>query len=273
MIGIIVQARMNSSRLYGKVMKEVLGRPLLELLVERLKQCRRADEIVIATTVGAVDDEIEDLARNLSVKFLRGSEDDVLDRYYQAAKKFKLDHIVRITADCPLIDPEIIDLMIQYYADGGFKYDYLSNALKPTFPDGMDVEIFSFKVLEKIDRLSQAKYLREHVCGYIIENPDQFKIKNYANDEDLSSFRLTVDTPEDLALVSIVFEKLYYPQKTFHLKDVLAFIKENPELMALNSKYNRNEGFLLSLQKEGYDAEKAEQIKNLIINKERLHGI
>ncbi|MBU0630359.1 MAG: glycosyltransferase family protein [Candidatus Margulisbacteria bacterium] len=273
MIGIIIQARMGSTRLQGKVMKEVLGRPLLELLIERLKNCQLVDEIVVATTTKAADDVIEALARKLSVKVMRGSEDDVLDRYFQAAKKFALDHIVRITADCPLSDPEIVDKMIKYYIDSYFKYDYLCNTIKPTFPDGMDVEIFSFEVLEKIHRLSQKKYLREHVCGYIIENPDQFRIKNYANDNDLSAIRLTVDTPEDFELIRVIFERLYPSKGIFHFDDILELIRENPELSKMNSRDGRNEGFLLSLEKEGYDEAERAAIKKIIVDKEKIYGI
>ncbi len=273
MIGIIVQARMGSTRLPGKVMKEVLGRPLLELLIERLRQCRRADELVIATSTSPADDAIAALAEKLSVKLLRGSEDDVLDRYYQAAKKFKLDHIVRITADCPLSDPEIIDRMIEHYADGGYPYDYFSNTLKPTFPDGLDAEIFSFAVLEKIERLSQAKYLREHVCGYIIENPGQFRLKNYAGREDWSSLRLTVDTPEDYELVRLVFEKLYPAKQLFHLDDILELFRREPALAGLNNNSGRNDGFLNSLKKDGLSEAEIERIKNVIIKKERINEI
>jgi spore coat polysaccharide biosynthesis protein SpsF len=273
MIGIIIQARMNSSRLTGKVMKKIMGKPLLELLIERLKHCRYVDEIIVATTTNAVDDVIEALAMRLSVKSMRGSEEDVLDRYFQAAKKFNLDHIVRITADCPLIDPAIVDKILKYYIDTNFKYDYLCNTLKPTFPDGMDVEIFSFEVLKKIHEFSKEKYLREHVCGYIIENPDQFNIKNYTNDEDLSSLRWTVDTPEDFSFVKIIFERLYPSKNTFHMSDILELIRQDPELMKINSKSRRNDGFLLSLGNDGFnDAERA-KIRKIIVEKERIRGI
>ncbi|MCK5503784.1 MAG: glycosyltransferase family protein [Thermodesulfovibrionia bacterium] len=271
MIGAIIQARMNSTRLPGKVLKEVQGKPLLELLIERLRSSRYLDDIIIATTKSEADDSIKELAERLSIKYVRGSEDDVLGRYYQAAKQFKVDHIMRITADCPLIDPSVIDLIIESYMDMDKripKYDYLSNTLETTFPDGLDAEIFSFEVLEKINDLSDKKYQREHVCTYIIENPKEFRMKNIVRDEDLSGLRWTLDNPEDYVLIKAIYEGLYSKKKIFLLNDILDFLEENPELKEINKDLKRNEGFLKSLDKENFsDAEKEEIINNVILKK------
>lgn len=273
MIGAIVQARMSSTRLPGKVMKKVLDKPLLQLLVERLQHCRFLDEIIIATTANIADDPIQKLAERLSIKYIRGSEDDVLDRYYQAAKRFNIEHIVRITADCPLIDPEIVDRVVKFYISDNFKYDYVTNALKPTFPDGLDVEVFSFKTLEKIHKLSDKRYQREHVCGYIIENPGQFIIENFYNDKNLSGLRWTVDNPEDLELIKIIYENIYPKKKIFFMDDILRFLSQNPDLLKINSNIRRDEGFLLSLEKEGLtDAEK-KRIVETIIGKKRIDEV
>jgi spore coat polysaccharide biosynthesis protein SpsF len=216
MISAIIQARMNSVRLPGKVMKKIFGKAVLELLVERLRYCKSLDDIIIATTTNAADDAIWNLAQNLAVKSMRGSEDDVLGRYYEAAKIFKIDHIVRITADSPLMDPHVVDMMIDTYKSDHFKYDYVTNTLTPTFPSGLDMEIFSLKTLEKINRFSDKRYQREHVSVYIIENPNQFVIKNVLNDKDLSGFRWTLDRAEDFELIKIIYENIY-PKKRYFL--------------------------------------------------------
>ncbi len=273
MIGAIVQVRMNSTRLPGKVMMKVLGKPLLELLVERLKYCNYLDDIVIATTTNPADDVIQELAEKIQVKYIRGSEEDVLGRFYQAAVEFHLDHIVRITADCPLIDPEIVDSIIKEYVNSGYKYDYVSNTLKPTFPDGLDAEVFSFKVLKMIHEIADKKYQREHVCTYLVENPDKFKLKNIANDRDCSRFRWTVDNPEDFELVKAVFENIYPSRKKFFMKDILGFIDQNPDISSLNSNIARNEGFIESLKKEGFSDAEKNRIIETVIKKKHVNGI
>jgi spore coat polysaccharide biosynthesis protein SpsF len=262
---------MGSTRLPGKVMKKIIGKPLLELLIERLQHCHYLDEIIIATTTNVADEPIKNLAERLSIKYMRGSEEDVLDRYYQAAKGFNIDHIVRITADCPLIDPEVVDRVIISYLNNNLRYDYVSNTLKPTFPDGLDVEVFSLNVLEKIHKVSDKKYQREHVCGYIIENPDQFIIKNVTNDKDLSKLRWTVDNPEDYELIKIIFENLYQKKKIFFMEDILRFLSQNPDLLLINSNIERNEGFLRSLAKEELNDAEKKKIIEIVIGKKRIN--
>ncbi len=271
MIAAIIQARMNSTRLPGKALKEILGKPVLELLVERLRYSRRLDEIIIATTTSPADNPIEELAERLAVKYTRGSEEDVLSRYYEAAKQFNVDHIMRITADCPLMDPVIIDHMIEAYMDinsGVTEYDYLSNTLETTFPDGLDVEIFGFGVLEKVHMMADKKYQREHVCTYIIEHPKEFRIKNFAYDKNFSGFRWTLDNPEDYQLIKAIYEGLYLKKKIFLMNDILDFLEKNPQLVEINKSLKRNQGFLNSLDKENLsDAQKKEIVNNVILKR------
>lgn len=165
MITAIIQARMGSTRFPGKVLKEILGKSILWHLISRIEKAKLINEIVIATTKNEIDRPILKFAEENGIKSYAGSEEDVLDRYYQAAKKFSADPIVRITADCPLMDPEVIDSVVQFYLDN--KYDYVANTLEPiTFPDGMDVEVFSFKNLEKIWKEAILPSQREHVTFY-----------------------------------------------------------------------------------------------------------
>lgn len=271
MVGAIVQARVNSSRLPGKVLKTVLGRPLLELLIERLTFCRRLDDIIIATTGSPEDDPVRDLAVRLGIKCVRGSEDDVLDRYFQAAREFHVDHIVRITGDCPLADPGVIDGVIEAYMDvesGMARYDYLSNATEPTFPDGLDVQVFSFEVLKRLHQCSQKQYQREHVCTYILENSQEFKTGNLRCRRDLSHYRWTLDNPEDYELIKAIYEGLYLRKKNFRMEDILEFLKNNPGLENLNKGLTRNEGFIRSLDKDNLsDAQKTDIIEKVILRK------
>jgi len=246
-IGAIVQARLNSTRLPGKVMKEILGRPLLFYLIERLKSARLLEKIVVATTQCQHDKVICDYAKNLGVEYFRGSQDDVLDRYYQAARKFAIDIIVRITADCPLLDPELVDEVVRYYLEHrGF--DLVRTG--PTYPEGFDVEVFAFKSLEIAWRQAKLKSEREHVTSYIWKNDQSFKIKTLAFKKDLSYLRITVDEKEDFQLITDLLTKLYSSQKIFSLADILQLHEEQPEIFRVNQHVIRNEGYLESLKED-----------------------
>jgi spore coat polysaccharide biosynthesis protein SpsF len=168
---VILQARVSSSRLPGKVLKSILGRPMLARQIERVLQSRRIDQLVIATSTDPSDDDLENLCWQMNVSCFRGSLNDVLDRFYQAAKKWQPQHVVRLTGDCPLIDPEIIDAAVDFYLAGG--YDYAANAIQPTFPDGLDVEIFRFSILESAWKESILPSQREHVTPFIHQQPEQ----------------------------------------------------------------------------------------------------
>jgi spore coat polysaccharide biosynthesis protein SpsF len=229
MIGIILQARTGSTRLPRKSVADILGKPMLWHIIRRLKQCKNVEKIIVATTTSEADKKIVEIARQENVDSFAGSENDVLDRFYQAAKKFGLDIIIRITGDCPLIEPEIIDKMIEIFLQK--KPDYLSNILKRTFPDGLDVEIFTFNTLERAWKEAKKPYEREHVTPHIHEHPEKFKLMNYEGERDLSGMRWCVDYKEDLEFIRKIYELLYKEGKIFHMKDVLSLLEKHPELL------------------------------------------
>lgn len=228
----IIQARMGSTRLPGKVLMDLEGKPLLARVVNRTRRAHMLDEVVIATTVMTHDDSIVNLCDKFNWPFFRGSEDDVLDRYYRAAKDYNADVIVRITSDCPLIDSGVIDQCVKKFFKDHL-LDYLSNSLKPrTFPRGMDVEVVDSKALEKAWHEDNNPSWREHVTPYIYFNPDTFRIKSLANDVDYSYMRWTVDTEEDLEFVRRIYK--HFGHNDFSWKDVLKVLEKNPEWLEIN---------------------------------------
>ena len=230
----IIQARMGSTRLPGKVMKEILGKPVILWDLDRISFSKLVDEIVVAIPYGEENDVIVDMINEYNDKIvtIRGSEDDVLDRYYQAAVQTNADIVVRITSDCPLIDPVVIDNVIEHFLDNNC--DYCSNSLTRTYPRGLDTEVFSFKALEEAWDEAKKDYEREHVTLYIIENPDQFKLLNVANDIDLSHLRWTLDTKEDFEFISVVYKRIYPKKQLFLMDDVLELLNKEPELIDIN---------------------------------------
>ena len=234
-IVIIVQARMGSSRLPGKILKEVLGKPLLEYLLERLKRVKKANEICVATTTKPQEQPILDLCARLDVATFRGSEDDVLERYYLAAKKCKAGAVVRVTSDCPLIDPVEIDKLVHFYLDNLGQYDYVAHSLTRTYPRGMDAEIFSFDALEKAYNNGKSAPEREHVTPHLYWNPHLFRLGNVAYKEDHKDHRWTVDTPEDFELIQKIIESLYPIKPEFLIEDILNLFKKNPEWKNINN--------------------------------------
>ncbi len=233
-IGVIIQARTGSTRLPAKVLKQLCGKTVLAHDIERVSQSTLVDEIIIATTVGVSDDAIEKEALTLGVKVFRGSEEDVLSRYYYAAKANDLDVVVRITSDCPLIDPKVIDEMLAFYLDN--EYDLVTNAgadlSQRTYPRGLDTEIFAFSSLEKAFLHAKEQYQREHVTPYIYENS---KIYYYKNDSDCSHYRITLDTEEDFQLISAIYVELYKGTHDFYLSEVVDLLNKKPELVAINA--------------------------------------
>ena len=243
----IVQARMGSTRLPGKVLIEIAGRPMLWHVVNRVGQAKMLNTVVVASSDDSSDDAVVAFCRQERIPCFRGNEDDVLDRYYQAAKWMNADVIVRITADCPLIDPDIVDEVVRVYMNGN--NDYVSNANPPTYPDGLDTEVFSFQALELACR--EAKWLseREHVTPYIRKHPELFRTGNVAYSEDLSHMRWTVDEPQDLEFVRAVYSSL--GSASFRLADVLNLLRKHSELMEMNAGIGRNEGFQKSVRMDG----------------------
>ena len=228
---------MTSTRLPGKVLKPIVGYPMLSLQIDRLKRSRKIDHLVVATSLNEEDQPIADACQKMGTDFFRGDVTNVLDRFYQAARKYRPDHVVRITGDCPLIDPQIVDELVTFYLDAGC--DYASNCRPPSYPVGLDGEILSFSALEKAWKAAGRPDEKEHVVVYIITHPDRFQISNYRSPEDLSHLRWTVDEPEDLEFVQQVFEAIYPVKPDFTMKDVLDLLECQPELMDINSRHSR----------------------------------
>lgn len=248
MVGVIIQARVNSTRLPAKVLKKVLGKTLLEFELERVKRASTVDSIIVATTDNQTDEVIEKLVSSLGFKVFRGSEIDVLDRYYEAAEFSGIKTIVRITGDCPLIDPGVIDDVVNFYKNGDF--DYVTNGINSNFPDGMDVEVFSFEALRKAWEEAKLPSEREHVTAYIWKNPSLFKLGTFKGNKNYSAYRLTVDEPKDFSLVSQVISQLYPENPDFSLEDIISYLEKNPEGAAVNSQFARNEGLIKSIKEE-----------------------
>jgi len=243
----ILQARTSSSRLPGKVLRSLSGRPMLERQIERLLRARALDRLIVATSDGQDDDPIAVLCDRLAVACFRGSLEDVLDRFYRAAAEHDPEHIVRLTGDCPLCDPELIDRVIAYHLKGDF--DYVSNALDPTFPDGLDVEIMRYSCLKTAWREAVLPSHCEHVTPFIYTQPHRFRLGEVRNDSDLSALRWTVDEPEDFDLVERIYAALLPAKPDFGTRDILALLEAKPELRILNRR-QRNEGYLASLERD-----------------------
>lgn len=229
----IIQARMTSTRLPGKVLMQVMNKPLLAYQLERVKSSKFIDEIVVATTLNDTDIPIVELCEQLSISCYRGSELDVLSRYYEAAIEYKADIIVRLTSDCPLIDPEIIDQVINYYLNNN--YDYVSNTQVRSFPRGMDTEVFSLENLELAFSNGNKDYEREHVTPYFYLNKELFSIGQVIHEADNSNFRLTVDTREDLELITILLKKLYLKNGDFGLNNIIEELEKDTSLAKINA--------------------------------------
>ncbi|MBN3869132.1 glycosyltransferase family protein [Nostoc sp. JL33] len=230
---IIVQARMTSTRLCGKVLKKVLDKPLLEYQIERLKRVNLADEIVIATTINSTDLPIIELCNRLSVPYFTGLEDDVLARYHGAAKEHHADVVLRVTSDCPLIDPQVIDKVIQFYLE--HRYDYVSNCLERSYPRGMDTEVFSFIALHQAFVEATAQPEREHVTPFIYMHPERYRLAQIFYSENQSSHRWTVDTADDFELIKRILEALYPQIPKFTLEDCLHLLRQYPDWSLINA--------------------------------------
>lgn len=233
----IVQARSSSTRLPGKVLKELpfgSGITVLQQVIRRLRKSRRLDDIIIATTTDKSDEEIIRLSEKENVKWFKGSMDDVLERYYLAAKENGLDTVVRVTSDCPCIDPEIIDILIDEHIT--VKADYTWNALPRTFPHGFDAEVFGFDILEKIHKQAKQAFEREHVCPYVRSNPQMFKINSVKASERFHApdIRVTIDTESDYILLCAVFDYLYAKNNFFSAEDIIRLFDSKPWLKAIN---------------------------------------
>jgi spore coat polysaccharide biosynthesis protein SpsF len=224
---------MGSTRLPGKVLLDLAGEPMLVRDMNRLSRAETLDQVVVATTVELDDDAIADLCQKHDWPYFRGSEEDVLDRYYRAAQEYRADVVVRITSDCPLIEPEVVDRVVRAFLEQQPEVDYVSNtAPKRTFPRGLDTEVMHFDALERAWREDDNPAWREHVTPYIRRHPELFQTYGVLNDEDLSHMRWTVDTPEDLAFVCRIYE--HFEHDRFSWREVLVFLEQHPEWLAIN---------------------------------------
>ncbi|WP_035302558.1 glycosyltransferase family protein [Clostridium sp. DL-VIII] len=231
----IIQARVGSTRLPGKVLKKICGKTVLEHDIDRLKRVKNISKIIIATTTLEKDNSIVEEANRLEITYYRGSEEDVLSRYYYAAKEINADIVVRVTSDCPLIDSEATEKIIQFYKCNSEKYDYVSNTIDRTYPRGLDTEVFSFKALEKAFNEAELQRDREHVTPYIWDNSSLFRLYQYKNDIDYSGLRWTLDTIEDFELISSIYNMLYFEKgNKFNMNDIIELYKKNPELKEIN---------------------------------------
>ncbi|MFN9361836.1 MAG: cytidylyltransferase domain-containing protein [Pseudanabaena sp.] len=239
---IINQARMTSTRLPAKVMKQVLGKPLLEYQIERLKRVKLADQIVVATPINDTDQPIIDLCDRLSITSYRGSEDDVLARYHGAAIKYQAEAIVRVTSDCPIIDPSIIDYAIRFYLENLPQYDYVANSslTESNYPRGMDVEVFSMNVLNQAFLESITQMEREHVTPFIYTQPDRYQLGVFLYRSNQGHFRLTVDTDRDFELIKRIIEELYPQNHQFTLEDTLDLLYKHPDWHQINAGIKQN---------------------------------
>ena len=247
MIGCIIQARMGSSRLPGKVMEKLdEDNTVLSYVIRQLKHSKFLDDIVVATTSLKRDEVIVDFLEREGIKYFCGDEENVLDRYYQCAKKFSMSEIVRIPSDKPLIDPDIVDKCIQIFLSK--KYDYVTTFLEPSFPYGTEVEIFSFDALEKTWKNPKLPSEHENVTPYIYNNRDKFQIYNVKNSIDLSHLRWVVDRAEDLELVRQLVSKI--DKDPILMQDILEVFKSDPKLAEINSNVRHDEGYQKSLKKD-----------------------
>jgi spore coat polysaccharide biosynthesis protein SpsF len=245
-IDAIIQARMDSTRLPGKVLMKLNGISILQCLFEQLNSSISLNQKILATTINKSDDIISNFANLNDLELFRGNSSDVLDRFYQCAKQFKIKHIVRITSDCPLIDPEIIDKTIQKYKTG--RFDYVNNFYKKRYPYGSEVEVFSFETLEKTWKEANHLSEREHVTPFIYNNPNRFSIGHIEPSEDYSHLHWAVDRIGDLKFVKMIYERI--KTKPVHLLDILKVIEDDPSILTINRDSVPDEGYKRSLKND-----------------------
>ncbi|PTU32373.1 cytidylyltransferase domain-containing protein [Stenotrophobium rhamnosiphilum] len=245
MILAILQARLSSTRLPGKVLRPILGKPMLMLQIERLRRSRKIDRLLVATSSEASDDPLALVCAEFGVDCYRGSLTDVLDRYCKAAEPYAPEHVVRLTGDCPLADPDIIDQVISMHLSNG--NDYTSNTLNQSFPDGLDVEVVRYSALVEAGANAKMVSEREHVTPFIYKNPQIFKLGEFRSIQDLSELRWTVDELEDFELVNAIYEALYPLRADFSTEDILHWLQQNPRWKSHNTDFERNAGYKKSL--------------------------
>ena len=237
----IIQARFGATRLPGKTLMSLGDKPVIWHMVERAKAATSIESVVVATTTSPKDDVLVGYLEREGIPYFRGSEDDVLGRYAETARKFKTDVVVRITADDPLKDPNVIEQVVKAYLENQSQYDYVSNVHPPTLPEGQDTEVFSKKALFKAESETTDPYHREHVTAYFYQNTDMFRIHNIANDVDLSHLRWTLDTVEDFKFFQEVYRNLYRQGEIISMKAVLDLLRKQPHIQMINQTVKRSD--------------------------------
>jgi len=238
-VGIIVQARMGSKRFPGKIMKKVNGYPMINHMLNQIKKSKLHDEIIIATSLKKENNIVRNFCKKNKINCFSGSENNLVNRFYLCAKKYKLDTIVRLTADCPLIDPKIIDLCIKKFLSK--KFDFVANTSPPnnkSYPDGVDVEVFSFKTIKKVNSKCKSKKDLEHVTPYIWRKKKEFRLFRFNLKKDLSKYRFTLDYKEDFVLIKKILINLYNKKKKITINSVIQYIKQNKNAYMINLKRN-----------------------------------
>ncbi len=245
MILAILQARVSSTRLPGKILRPIMGVPMLERHLDRLRSVRNIDRLIVATSVEKSDLPVAALCRELGIDCFRGSLDNVLDRFYHATESYNPDVIVRLTGDCPLADPGVIDGGIDYFLKSD--YDYVSNSLERTYPIGLDFEVFRFKCLREAWQEARLPSELEHVTPFIYNRPERYSIGHFRNDVNQSHHRWTVDEPEDFRFVTAVYDALYPLNSQFTMRDILDLLASRPELTEINYHIVHGAGYQKSL--------------------------
>ncbi len=233
----IIQARLSSTRLPEKVMLELSGKPILWHIYYRLKQCSTLSEVVISTGEHENNKTICDFASTNNIPLFVGSEIDLIDRLYKTALEYDADAIVRITGDCPLVDPKIVDTFVRKFLEKNQQFDIITNLEKRTFPHGLDVEVISTKTLKKLWNEIKEPELREWFPFFIQKNPNMFKILNIKNNDDYSKLRWTLDYLEDYEFLKQIYTNLFHTRQIFHMQDILDLLKKYPKLKEINSNY------------------------------------
>lgn len=244
----IVQARMSSTRLAGKVLRSIGGEPLLALMLKRLKRCRTLDRLIVAIPEKPADIPIRKYLKRAQIACFCGDENDVLDRFYQAARKNPPEHIIRFTADSPLIDPRWVDRLVSFYLSGRGRFDYATFGL--SFPEGQNAEIFSWESLQTAWARAKLPSEREHVTAYIWKRPKMFSLYRMELPERYDHMRWTVDEPEDLRLVRILIRRLGTRGARPTMEEIIRFLSDHPALAALNGRIQRNEGYAISRKRD-----------------------
>ena len=244
----IIQARCNSRRLKNKIFADIDGKPLIVRIVSRIKQVGIIDKIVIATSVNVSDDRLAEWCKNTKVDFFRGNESNVLERFYYCAKAFDSNIVVRVTADDPFKDPFVISHAIKLLIENN--YDYVSNTIKPTYPEGIDIEVFRFKSLEIAFKNATLMSEKEHVTPYIWKNSIKFSLFNFEYKDNLSNLRWTIDYKEDLEFVRAIYRKMKNRNEHFLMRDILSILEKYPEIQKIQRNILRNEGYRISIEED-----------------------